>query len=284
MNKSFYSFVTLRYVHDAIAGESLNVGLVAYWPEQRDLRVRVRGSMGRVRGMFPDVDRRAFLTSLRAIRRALVAEAKTASSHGLLSADGDALRYACSSLARDDSAFQWSEVGRGVSGDAETEFESLYQRLVGRYDVGTRSNRSDEAVWRPVRDSLLARKIDIDFEEKSLAGETDTVTFENAWKNGRWHAYQAVSLDLSTPDNILDKARRWRGQMTGVAEGSRSDSEPIELSFLLGKPQDPSLGDAFLHALSIFKRMPLNPRIYSEDEAELLVDEIEKEYRQHSAG
>lgn len=51
-----YSFTILRYVHDVIAGESLNVGAVVYSPPEGGLLAKVQGSTRRLRQTFPDID------------------------------------------------------------------------------------------------------------------------------------------------------------------------------------------------------------------------------------
>lgn len=280
MKPGFFTFVTLKYVHDAMSGEAVNVGLLAFWPSSVGLKFKLRTSMGRVKHLFPDVDRRAFLLGLRLLKRGLTSLAMLTSAEPLLADQTDALALARRVLPPDDSSFQWSPMGRGFAEDAEGEFLRLYERLVAKYDGDPRPNRSDDAIWRPVREMLGERRVPIEFEERTFRGETDEVTFDNTWKNGAWHAYQPVSLDLSTPENILDKARRWRGQMAGVADRSQ-DKDGVQVNFILGRPQDTALMKAYDQAVAIFSRMPMHPRIYLEEQTTELVDEIEREFRTH---
>jgi len=62
-----YSYTVLRYVHDVTTGEFVNVGLVLYTPSDAELRVKTRHTMGRIRDIFPDLDRRAFTTAMRSV-------------------------------------------------------------------------------------------------------------------------------------------------------------------------------------------------------------------------
>ena len=51
-----YSFTILRYVHDVVAGESLNVGVVMYRSAEGGLLAKVQRSTSRLRQTFPDID------------------------------------------------------------------------------------------------------------------------------------------------------------------------------------------------------------------------------------
>lgn len=58
-------------------------------------------------------------------------------------------------LPRDDSSFQWSTPGLGVSSDLPKTPEDLYERLVTRYDgQDQQERRSDEDVWRNFKKGL----------------------------------------------------------------------------------------------------------------------------------
>jgi hypothetical protein len=56
-DKQRYGFVILRYVHDVLTSEFVNVGVVMYLPSQGRVIAKTRNTMGRLRGVFPDLDR-----------------------------------------------------------------------------------------------------------------------------------------------------------------------------------------------------------------------------------
>lgn len=274
--KQAYSYTVLRYVHDVVAGEALNVGVVLHSPAPGFLKARTRKTITRLRNVFPDLERHDFVEAMRSVDRGVIELAKKIKGEPLFNGHLNAREYSLKVLPQDDSALQWSPVGTGLTTDPAQTLERLYERFVVRYDRKGEKRRTDEDVWRPVREKLAEREISVPFEPKVVKGEQDQIEFKKAWKNGRWHAYEPISLDLADADHIKDKARRWRGHLSAVAEGA---SEDIQLHFILGAPQNASLIRAYESAKEILKGSRFKPEIFEESDAEELVSEIEDEYR-----
>jgi hypothetical protein len=273
-----YTYTVLRYVHDARAGEMLNVGIVLHVAAEHRLLVKTRHTHGRLKDAFPDLDGEAFRGAMRAVERAIRAVAEDVAATTLLSGQGDAASYARKAMAADDSALQWSPVGSGLTSDAEATLERLFERLVRRNDDRTVRRRVDEEVWRPVREKLAERNVQVPFEPKVIAGSLDSITFEHAWKNGSWHVYEPVSLDLADGDGIMAKTHRWLGHLTAVRDGA---TDPLKLHFILGAPQDPALAPAYRRAVALFRQAALDPEVLEEDDVDALVARIEDEVRAH---
>ncbi len=274
--KQAYSYTILRYVHDVVSGEALNVGVVVHMSASQEVRMRTNKTIGRLRGAFPDLDRRAFVSAMEAVDRSFRTVAGRLTTEFRLDGISDARSLALAVLPADDSALQWSSAGAGFTDDPARTFEELYERYVARYAAGTVNRRTDEEIWRPVRDGLAKRGIDAPFGSKTVAGAHDRIEFGRALKNGRWHAYEPLSMDLADADRIKDKARRWRGHLAAVAEGT---SEQVDLHFLLGRPQNAMLNDAYETAKAILQHAPFAKEVVDEDNVDDLVASIEQEYR-----
>lgn len=273
-----YTYTTLRYVHDIRTGEFLNVGVVIHVAAQAKLAFKTRKTFGRAKHMFPDLDGDAFRASMQALDRALGAQERLLADAGLLAADGNAVSIARRALPADDSTLQWSELGSGVTDDVNQVLDRLYARMVTRYDAQATRRKTDEEVWRPVREKLDQLDIPIQLEEKILTSATDEVAFKHAWKNGKWHAYEPLSFDLADADGIKDKARRWRGHLAAVADGAAED---LKLHFIVGAPQNPALRPAYQNALTILRQADFSPSVYEDTQIDVLVSEIEDEVRAH---
>jgi hypothetical protein len=278
MTQRPYTYTVLRYVHDPRAGEALNVGVVVHVPAEQKLLVRVRSTFGRVKKAFPDLDGDAFTRALRDVERGIERVAVEMRNGGLLASTGDAAAFARRGLPEDDSALQWSPVGSGLTEDGAATLARLYDRFVRRHDERSARRRDDEEVWRPVREKLVARGVSVPFEEKTFAGEVDAITFRHAWKNGQWHAYEGVSLDLASHDGIIEKARRWVGHLTTVKDGVTED---LKLHLIVGPPSDPVLARAYDKAIAMIRKAPLTPEVVEEAEIDALVSRIEDEVRAH---
>jgi hypothetical protein len=274
-----YTYTTLRYVHDVRTGEFLNVGVVVHSSSLGQLEFKTRKTFTRAKHMFPDLDGDAFRASMQSVDRALAAQVRLIADAGLLAAESNAVSIARTALPADDSTLQWSELGSGVTDNLSSARDRLYARMVTRYDAHAARRRTDEDVWRPVREKLDQMEIPIQFEEKVVVGATDTVAFKHAWKNGQWHAYEPLSLDLADADGIKDKARRWRGHLAAVADGAR---EELNLYFVVGAPQSPALQPAYRNALTILRKADFHPKVFEENQIDELISEIEDEVRAHA--
>ena len=270
--KQAYSYTVLRYVHDVVSGEALNVGVVMHAPAASFLKVRTRKTIGRLKHTFPDLDRAAFFDAMQAIDRGLLTVAKQTSNTSLLDARTNARSHALKVLPDDDSALQWSPTGTGLTADPVWTFERLYERYITRYDSARVKHRTDDDVWRPVRDKLMERGINVPFEPRTVAGAQDRIVFEKAWQNGGWHACEPVSLDMASAERIMSKARRWRGHLAAVADGT---SERIDLHFVLGQPQNGSLMDAYEAAKTILAHAPFATEVVDENGIDTFVESME---------
>lgn len=272
-----YSYTVLRYVHDVVAGEFLNVGIVIYSPSRWFLKTRTQKSVGRLRGAFPNIDLFAFRRAMEAIDRGVSALAEEIGQGPLFEGHLNARICALKVLPEDDSCLQWSPVGSGLTEDLEGTMERLYARYVTQYDKASRKKRTDRDIWRPVRRGLAERGVKVPFQEKLVFGSQDSIKFKSAWRNGAWHAYEAVSLDLADGERIKNKARRWRGHLSAVKEGSDED---LQLHFLVGRPGQDALLPEFENAKKILVGSPFACEVVDENDTDELVASIEQAYRE----
>lgn len=276
-----YSYVVLRYVHDVVTGEFVNVGIVMVAPEEGKFLAQTRKTIGRIKSVFPDLDRIAFVEAMQSIDRGISRVRKEVKKEGLFADEKNASAYARLVLPEDDSSLQWSPVASGIATNVEAAFDRLYRRFVSRYDTTPPKRKSDADVWKPVREKLIERGIDLALENKTVTGTNDSIEFSRAWKNGSWHVYEPVSFDLADAEGIRDKARRWRGHLEAVASGT---SEDIHLHFLMGRPAKRALLDAYKSAAGILEGAPFDPVVFDETNVDEFVDDIEDEVRAHSGG
>lgn len=279
-DKAAYSYTLLRYVHDVLTGEFVNVGVVLFVPSKGLVRYKMRGTIGRLKGVFPDIDRKAFLSSMAAVRRGLQLIAKSEKEAGLLKSDGDAAVIARRAVPPDDSSLQWSRSGTGLAANPEETLNRLFERYVSRYDTHYSARRSDDDVWRPVRQKLEERNLAQHLHEKSISGGLDDIVFKHAWKNGQWHVYEPLSFDLADADGIKTKAREWLGHLSAVVAGGKA--EPFKPHFIVGAPVNPTLQDAYRSAIGILEQAPNHPEVFEEGQLDRLVAQIEDEVREHN--
>jgi hypothetical protein len=276
--KEPYNYVVLRYVHDILAGEFVNVGLVVVVPGQPLILTKARKTFGRIKNIFPDLDSEACKRAIEAIERGMKSVERSLKSEGLFKGDKTAGDYVRIALPLDDSSLQWSPVGAGLTSDPQKTFDQLYHRFVTHHDRPSQRRRSDKDVWRPVDAKLKEQGVQVALEPKRIHGSTDAVDFRHAWQNRRWHVYEPLSFDLSDADNIKDKARLWLGHLSAVRVGAIED---VQVHFLVGRPQSASLVRAYKDAVKILRQVPFDNRVFEEDQIDDFVREIKDEVRHH---
>jgi DUF3037 family protein len=142
--KVAYSFSTLRYVHDPVTQEFVNVGVAIFSPEARYFRAICTPSYSRVTRMFGKIDGQGFRQFSRHIQDRICAMGQAYSSasapEGKLTMEGMLAKI----LPADDSALQFSSVGVGLSGDLDRTLNELYQRHVQRYSPASAARESGD--------------------------------------------------------------------------------------------------------------------------------------------
>ncbi len=266
-----YTYTVLRYVHDPLTGEFVNIGVVVHCPSLSYLNAKLRSTHGRISAVFPDLSRTNYKALIGGIERAFRRVAKGQGHQDLFPTKGNALSFARRVVPADDSSLQWSSIGSGITADPESTLNRLYDRLVGQYDRKYEGKRSDDDVWRPVRDYLEKRDIASRLTPKTIAGSADTIEFDHAWRNGLWHCYQPVSFDLANSETIRDKARKWTGHITSVSDSQ----EPFKVYFLVAPPQDSRLHSAFEAAVAILQKAPIEKQVFAEEQIGEFIEQIE---------
>lgn len=276
-----YTYTVLRYVHDIATGECLNVGVALSAPKHRYVNAVCRTNIARLRHVFPSLDADSFRASMRHIMSCFeLFRVEAEEQLSLRSESGTVKDYAHSVLAKDDSSFQWSAVGSGVTADPEGALNHLFERFVTANDPRVSIVRkNDEDVWRHFSTALQQRRILKHFNKKAITVQDDEVEFKHAWKNGEWHCLAPVSFDLANADSIKEKAHRWLGQITSIA----STSEQFKLYFLVAEPTQSELRPAYEAALSILRKACVDKEVFPESQALELSERLAAQVASHNA-
>ena len=278
--KTPYSFTVLRYVHDIATGEFLNVGVALLAAERRYVNALCRTTFQRLRSVFPTLDGESFRASMRHVTHEFERlHEQLRDQLALRDQAAGVMAFAHSVLGADDSSLQWSPMGAGVTVDPERTLEQLFDRFVMTYEreTTTRRRQDDDDVWRHFSHELQQRQVLKHFVPKTIAVRDDQIEFEHAWKNGVWHCLAPVSFDLASAESIRDKAHRWLGQLTSVAQAD----EAFRLYFLVGRPSQAELLPAFKSALSILGKVPVQREVFEEGHAGALSERLAEEVRAH---
>jgi hypothetical protein len=276
-----YSFCVLRYIHDGVTAEFVNVGVAVYAGETAYLKARCTSQYGRITRVFDRIDGERFKQQVKYIEEEVTNLGHRLRQRPLPFAEHGTTIHALLNevLPPDDSAIQFSAAEYGVTADLEKTLTDLYERYVGRY-AGEQDvpSRSDDEVWRVFRQSLERRKLlaHLTLNKRIVAPDYE-YQFRAAWRNQTWHVYEPVSFDLVEPNSMLEKANRWVGRSASLVESA----EPFRLHLLIGAPQDPRLQSAFRKVHNILRKMSGDPDLIMESDAEGFAADLEREIAIH---
>lgn len=272
-----YAYRVLQYRHDPLAGELVNVGVMLHSAESCFLDIRVRSGLGRLHKLYADLDRSMLTSGLHAVEAAVAAVGRELTE--LLSVGLNIEDISRRIVGPGDGCFVWGAVGSGAAVDLSATLDRLHQRFVERHDVHKLRRRTDDDVWRPVRQMLEQRHIAHLLEPKVIQSSVERVEFAHSWKNGKYHCHQPIAFDYAKGDHILDKARLWAGTLHFLADSE----DEFQIYFLLGAPQDQRLYKEYDMARRMLEKCPQQPEIYEDKNLDCFVDRIEDSIRRQSA-
>lgn len=227
---------------------------------------KCRTTYGRISKLFPYMDGNSFKDMMHYIEESINSKGKKALNE--LPFDGkfkNIMQVVHLVLPDDDSSLQWSEMGSGLTENPSEELDKIYQRFVLQHEKGnTIESRNDDDVWRKYNREIQQHEIDIQFSPHTIKTPDDEIEFKHTWKNGRYNCLQPLSFDLSQEDNIRNKAHLWLGQTTSI----KDTPEDLFIYFLLGKPQNIGLTNAYYRAKKILEKCPIECEMVEEEQAD----------------
>lgn len=275
-----YSFSVLRYIHDIVTAEFINVGVVLYAPKARFLSAICTSRYGRVSKMFSNVAGDHFKQVTRYIQAKLEEEGeRLVTELPFEKLPASVIDFATRVLPVDDSSLQFSPEGYGVTVRPQETLEQIYNRYVEKYyEKVEKHSRSDEDIWKVYKKPLEEKRILANLMPHQIIGVNYDYEFKYCWKNEQWRIQEPVSFDLVEASSITDKANAWLGRITSLYDGGES----FNLNMLIGAPQDERLKSAFIKAQNIMHKMPCKHNFIHEDEAADFAENLKKEIEAHS--
>ena len=223
--KTAYSYSVLRYIHDAVTQEFINIGVAVYSPEGKFFDAICTTSYRRISNMFERVDGNRFREMTRHIQQQIGRMGSELPSSLPFEPSVAMVGLLARVLPQDDSAIQFSKPGVGLSSDLARTLRELFERHVERYlMVGETARRSDEEVWRVFREPLERVHVAEGLRPKRIVASSYEYEFERSWRNEIWHLYEPVSFDMVDAGSMLEKANRWVGRATSLQDSAEEFS------------------------------------------------------------
>lgn len=267
MNKQF-RYTVLRYRPSYLLSENVNIGLLFYFPSDKNLSFIYPSNLERISKLFPGL---ANISDIHEYLKAFERRADQLSREDELfnlEFENDILERF---IVKDANSFYFSESKYGQYNDA-SEILKYYRRQYFN------SYYSPDSFIRNQFEIALKKSADVNspslklFQRKiSIDNKINTTEFDFAWQNGKTNLVKALGFDFKYEENIQTKAFRWLGELTSLKEFV--PSENIKFDFLVSKPKEQTLIKAYYQALEILRSLDAHKEIIEEEDLELYAKE-----------
>ncbi|OGU36780.1 MAG: hypothetical protein A2068_09520 [Ignavibacteria bacterium GWB2_35_6b] len=276
-----YEYQILRYCHDRISGEFVNIGILLFAHSERLLFIKTVDKFHRLSEFFPSSNGRHVKKIIDRLEQTTNKLKKRVDQQFDLDKFTAIEVIANKILPKDDSAFYFSETLKGLTLDYEHILESLFNDIVLRHEkVIEKKSLSDDEVWRNVYKKYFDKK---NITEKLIphyvSTKNDEFEFEYCWKNDIWHIYKPISFELTDHNKIKSKIYQHNGLLNELL----TSKEPLSISYLTTKPKlhdHPELLTLIKEKL-LYKNSNIKTDIVFEEEAELFTDQLKLEIDSH---
>lgn len=276
-----FTYTILQYVHDTVAGERLNVGIVLFAPEAGYIRAKIKHNYARLSQAFADFNGAYYRKLTGHIENrinAVTEKLTTAIELPYKDSPMNAKSISNIVLPDDDSALQFTAVYGGITEDPEATLESLYERYVSHNErLKLYYPKQHDDVWKTFRAPLVEHDIITKLKPIIISGESVEYPFQHAWKNSKYHPLEALSMDAEDSDTLLRRAANWVGRTTDL----QTDERLGTLYMLIGPPELEKLKPHYIKAINLLHKMPVKHEFVEESEAEPFAEMLSNTIREH---
>ena len=267
MNKGNYTYCLLQYHHSQLLGEVLNIGLIVYFPQSKQLDFIYPEKLIRLRFAYPDVPEK----TIKAYFKFFSQRIKELNANPEIFSDYDLSKSLqefvnAEFLPADSSALQFGNFRTSVLYTPNLQHikDQLYNLYFSVFQIHENiTKRVDESILLnkykkflqeySTRDSAIKGNNKLHFDYAVRAGKTSNITFDVAWQeNDNLHLVKPISFDLSRANTIDKKAYQYYGQFTDLQE--QAGSEHYLFDVILAKPKSKSLFGAYDNALRLLQK------------------------------
>ena len=144
-----YAYKILRYRHDVVSGEFVNIGIVFYDAEKRFLCARVTDNYERIAHFFGSVASPMLLRATKQIEHVLNDIGQQMTTHSQTRSVKSITDITSSVLPPNDNSLFFSTVFNGWHLDHQKAFDETFERLVGRYTNEVPKQKTESVFKQP---------------------------------------------------------------------------------------------------------------------------------------
>lgn len=265
-----YQYQILRYCHDIVTGEFVNVGIVVYEPASKFLKASMLKKYARISKFFENVDGQFILRVLQNMDKAIQVRAKEIHNQKIKNLN----QITEEILPPDDGSFFFSQPHAAMDLDLSLALDDLFERYVNKHQPKEKNYNSDKLIWQNYYKKYFdAYGITPVLSQHTIDTPTDKFVFERVWKNGAIHVFEPLSFNLKEENSIKDKVYKWDGKLNELD----TNAEKLHLYLLSSLPEKTRLKEFIEQKLTKKELKNIKLSLIKEDEAESFSESLRDE-------
>ncbi|HEY0461236.1 MAG TPA: DUF3037 domain-containing protein [Pyrinomonadaceae bacterium] len=279
MNRLSYTYCSVKYVHDPAAGEMLNIGVLLFSAEKRQVVAKFERTYERLSSVFANFDGNHYRAVISNLEYSVLRLNRNFEPSLFNKEPFKDIKELFGLLVPDlGLSIQFGTVLAGITNDLEDEVERIFHRLItSQYPQKEKRSRSDEEVWAVFNRPLAKKQLTQYLKPKHFTSNEYDLKFDYTYKNHKTHILDPITMDYAQEESIQSKAIKILGQAITL-EGNK---EIGKLYLLLGEPRTAAHYKAYIKAKNLLNKIPLEKEFVEEREAEDFAKELASEMKRH---
>lgn len=270
MNKTFH-YSILRYRHSYLLQEEVNVGLLFFFDDEKQVEFLYPKSLQRISSLYHDFSVNLVKKYFRTFERAAKQVQKELLKENETLFHGDLKSYINNYFLPDDaSALYFTELKTGNYNHFQETLDYYSYQFLSEYEPPQKREQKDERyILRKVSnivEQLPKEKKGIIQRDVKLQADILSETFDYAWQNGTTNLITPVGFDLQHAQSITDKACEWQAKLNTLTDAARKKNYKFDI--LVTRPSDRDLFKAYDQGLKLIERGSDQQEIFEEPDIE----------------
>jgi hypothetical protein len=267
---------------DRVAGEFVNLGIIAFDPLTKTLKGRFISRIGKISAFFPIVNSRYLIKTVSHIQEYLERVGVQLISELSFETKTSLSEITQSVLPNDDTSLIFTEVKYTLDINVQATVTDFFNRFVKGHEIEEDDEiRKDAEVWNKIyKKHFDENGISRYLKAYKVKTKDDTLEFDRAWKNGVWNCFETVSFNLNKSDSIKNKVYKWMGKLDEL----NSAKEPMCIYILSALPHDhPELNNFINKKFKSKSTEYTKIEIVNESNVDKVVKKIKKQIVEHES-
>jgi hypothetical protein len=275
-----FSYCFFKYVHSVRLGESLNVGLLIVFPNEKVVLFKYPDDLQRLKCTYYDFQEEQLKAYLKSFDRKAKALSYVFTSFIKDEfTDDDFLDLIKKEfIPEDEGALQFSQVRKAVKYTDDIEqiadelyysyFEHFYdqEELVFRKTAMANSRRDELYIMTTLQELIIKENPilqSIEITGRELKTNSVSLKFDFEWNNHGLHLVKPLSLDYRNAGTIEEKAHSLHSKLHIIDK--EVELEEYQFDVMVSKPQLTKFDSVYKKAISILKESSQKTNVIEED-------------------